>query len=405
MKNNILLAQKLFQNPNKDLKVDSTSLLYDLIVRKLPSQIRDVIKNEDLRVKGSIGQGNITTHPWISILNPEITTTTQEGLYVVILFNASFTSFYLSLHQGITYFENKYKRRRYEFAKKVANYFREEITKDGHYSFDEINLEAQRGSLGYGYEQTNIVSKKFDIQDFSEKELKKSIKQFVDLYDEIKAHMFPGKNYNELVDSILFTEEDVYISAEEQIKKIEEVLKNETRIPHGAKQKLIMMSAGKERSKKYKKISSPIITKTDWIKKAKDDAITGNIGEKLILEYEIDRLTKLGLVDEAEKVKSVAIISDAFGYDILSFDQDEKGNIFELYIEVKTTNSYKDTDFFVSQNEINVSKKHQQNYALYRVYDADNILPKFYIAKGAIEENFFLDPVSFRATYKYTLQN
>ncbi|MDY0101152.1 MAG: DUF3578 domain-containing protein, partial [Bacilli bacterium] len=331
MKNNILLAQKLFQNPNKDLKVDSTSLLYDLIVRKLPSQIRDVIKNEDLRVKGSIGQGNITTHPWISILNPEITTTTQEGLYVVILFNASFTSFYLSLHQGITYFENKYKRRRYEFAKKVANYFREEITKDEHYSFDEINLEAQRGSLGYGYEQTNIVSKKFDIQDFSEKELKKSIKQFVDLYDEIKAHMFPGKNYNELVDSILFTEEDVYISAEEQIKKIEEVLKNETRIPHGAKQKLIMMSAGKERSKKYKKISSPIITKTDWIKKAKDDAITGNIGEKLILEYEIDRLTKLGLVDEAEKVKSVAIISDAFGYDILSFDQDEKGNIFELY--------------------------------------------------------------------------
>lgn len=405
MKNNILLAQKLFQNPNKDLKVDSDSTLYDLIVRKLPSQIRDVINNDDLRVKGSIGQGNITTHPWISILNPEITTSTQEGLYVVILFNASFTSFYLSLHQGITYFENKYKKRKYEFAKKVANYFREEITQEGHFSFDEINLETQKGSLGYGYEQTNIVSKKFDINNFNEEELKESIKQFIDLYDEIKAHMFPGKDYNELVDSILFTEEDVYIKAEKQIKNIEEALKNETRIPKGAKQKLIMMKAGEERSKKYPKISSPIITKTDWIKKAKDDAITGNIGEKLILEYEFDRLTKLGLIEEAEKVKSVAIISDAYGYDIVSYDQDNEGNIFELYIEVKTTVSSRDNDFFVSQNEINVSKKHEQNYALYRVYDANNISPKFYIAKGPIEENFFLDPVSYRATYKYTLQN
>lgn len=403
MRNKLLLAQKLFQDPNKNPKVDSTSDLYDVIVRELPSEIRSMIQNENLRVKGSIGQGNITSHPWISILNPEITTSTQEGIYVVLLFNASFTSFYLSLNQGITYFENKYKRNKYKYAKKVANYFRSEIGNDPNYSFKEIDLEAKRGTLGYGYQQTNIISQKFDLNKINETHLTESILKFIKLYDEIKDHMFPGKNYNELVDSILFTEDDAFVDAETQIQNINEALKNETRIPQGTKQKLVMMNAGEQRTKKYRKLTSPIITKTDWIQKAKDDAITGNIGEKLILEYEINRLISLGLVDEAEKVKSVAVLSDSFGYDILSFEKDEMGNINELFIEVKTSVSIYDSDFFVSQNEINTSKKHNKNYAVYRVYDVNNIKPKFYIAKGSIEENFYLDPVSFRALYKYRL--
>ena len=71
-----------------DHKVDNSSYLYDTLVKKLPREIRDRLNDPDLLVKGSMGQGNKTLYPWVSILNKNITTSTQHGIYVCYLFRS-----------------------------------------------------------------------------------------------------------------------------------------------------------------------------------------------------------------------------------------------------------------------------------------------------------------------------
>lgn len=405
MKELLSQARSRFVMLDKGSKVDSASELYDIIVRQLPQQIRDAIHSIQYpyRIKGSIGQGNMTTHPWISILNPEITTTTQEGLYVVILFNASFSAFYISLHQGITYFENKYKSKKYEYASRVARYYRQELGARDGVSYEPIDLEAKRGSLAYGYEQTNIASKRFEIGTFDEAEFVKSLNDFVSLYDYIVNHMPHEVTYDDVVYSVLFEDKEAYVDVDEALKNIKTVLNKEKRSLSGVKQTMQLMVAGKERSHKFQRMSMPIIKKTDWIEKAREDALTGLSGEKLVLEYEQERLTKLGLIEQAEKVKHMSVVSDSFGYDIKSFDLDENGKVVDLYIEVKATSLNYDSEFFVSRNELEKSKQLSKNYAIYRIYNSNDVMPKYYVAKGPIEDNFFLDPLTYTARYKYEL--
>lgn len=58
-------------------------------------------------VKGSIGNGNWATVPWIAVLDTRITTSTQSGVYIVYLFSEDGESLYLTLNQGCTEFVSK----------------------------------------------------------------------------------------------------------------------------------------------------------------------------------------------------------------------------------------------------------------------------------------------------------
>tara|TARA_B100000242_G_scaffold48368_1_gene28825 strand:- start:173 stop:1249 length:1077 start_codon:yes stop_codon:yes gene_type:complete len=124
----------------------------------------------------------------------------------------------------------------------------------------------------------------------------------------------------------------------------------------------------------------------------------GLIGEKLVLNYEIDQLLSNGLEDLANKVVHTSMIEgDGAGYDIKSFD--DFGNI--KYIEVKTTRGSINTDFYMSPREILFSKKHPEKFYLYRVFNLDEQNNgEFYVFKGDIEENFNKIPTGFRLSKK-----
>ena len=62
-------------------------------------------------------------------------------------------------------------------------------------------------------------------------------------------------------------------------------------------------------------LRSPV-KKIDYIEKAKADMGIGQLGEMLALQFERERLIREGFNDLANKVSHVAIISDAYGYDI-----------------------------------------------------------------------------------------
>ena len=54
------------------------------------------------RVRPSAGQGNWAAVPWIAVLHPQVTTTTQHGTYPVLLFDEDKRSVEVTIAQGVT---------------------------------------------------------------------------------------------------------------------------------------------------------------------------------------------------------------------------------------------------------------------------------------------------------------
>ncbi|MFD6578625.1 MrcB family domain-containing protein, partial [Bacillus subtilis] len=59
-------------------------------------------------IVGSVGQGRWAEIPWISVFIKKLTISATRGYYIVYLFNADGSGFYVSLNQGWTYFKDKY---------------------------------------------------------------------------------------------------------------------------------------------------------------------------------------------------------------------------------------------------------------------------------------------------------
>ena len=95
---------------------------YDVINSQLPIRFNSLFSmRRDLLVVGSCGIGQKTDFPWVAIFNKNITSSAKRGLYMVYLFKKDMSGFYLSLNQGITYFADTFKRKKYENARKVAS--------------------------------------------------------------------------------------------------------------------------------------------------------------------------------------------------------------------------------------------------------------------------------------------
>ena len=184
------------------------------------------------------------------------------------------------------------------------------------------------------------------------------------------------------------------------MKVIQENLNEDGTEPYDLNRQLNQVEPKVDTSEKFKRITNPIPKKIDYLKKAKDDAKTGLIGEKLVLDYERNRLLNdRRLEDYADKIEWIASKSDYYGYDIKSYDiiDDE---VKEIHIEVKSTKSKVDTKFQVSKGEVDASKKDKDIYFVYRLYNINSIKVSFYRVRGEIEDNFDLDPITFMATYR-----
>jgi uncharacterized protein DUF3883 len=92
----------------------------------------------------------------------------------------------------------------------------------------------------------------------------------------------------------------------------------------------------------------------------------GDLGELWVYEQEKMKLIENNLHSLAEKVKHVSNDNgDGTGYDIESYDLNRN----KIFIEVKTTKNKFNSTFYVSRNELERSRKEQDRYFLYRVYN------------------------------------
>ncbi|MBM5571895.1 MULTISPECIES: MrcB family domain-containing protein [Deefgea] len=115
--------------------------------------------NSTLQIKASAGAGNWADVPWVSILNPIITKSTQDGIYPVYLFCADGSGVFLSLNQGTTAPTQRLGRKAAEqYAANVIQTTLQKLKILPTWLQGEINLKTRTG-LGLSYQSPNIAAR------------------------------------------------------------------------------------------------------------------------------------------------------------------------------------------------------------------------------------------------------
>lgn len=123
------------------------------------------------------------------------------------------------------------------------------------------------------------------------------------------------------------------------------------------------------------------------------NAKQGQAGEEWVLAFEQARLRKVGRNALAEKIEWVSRdVGDHVGFDIRSFEENGK----DRFVEVKTTKRGKESPFFVTRNEVRVSRDHGKAFHLYRLFRFSRG-PRLYTVAGALDRSCVLDPTEYEA--------
>lgn len=132
----------------------------------------------------------------------------------------------------------------------------------------------------------------------------------------------------------------------------------------------------------------------NYLEREAKNRILGLAGEEFVINFECARLMALKKEDLAARIEHVSKTQgDSAGFDILSYETTGA----ERLIEVKTTKYGKETPFFISRNELDVSVGHAERYYLYRVFDFRHEEPHLFNLQGSLSSTCILDPASYIA--------
>lgn len=160
----------------------------NFIRNELLQEVDAVVKqfNSNYETRSSAGAGNWASVPWLSILNPAITSSTQSGVYPVYLFCADGSGVYLSLGFGTTELKDKYGTVE---AKSKAQELRETIRHDHPQLMnwdDEIQLHSNT-TLGRSYEWATAGAKLYLVEDIPDDEtLISDLKEMLEIYSSLE---------------------------------------------------------------------------------------------------------------------------------------------------------------------------------------------------------------------------
>lgn len=371
-------------------------------VKDIKTDVEDVIPNnlfprDEYKIKFACGQGRWADVPWVAVFYKDLSTSAQEGYYIVYLFRADGTGVYLSLNQGYEHFKKLFKSKAKEKIEKVSKYWRAHLNflsnKNDHgFIVDPIDLKHKKKSdLPEGYQLGNICSKFYSMDKFSSisnKELLKDLEYLKMMFTELRGLMSPNNfKYfnNKILDSVLTEDLEVRI-----IKKNLSISKlgEQVSIPIG-----LSFSETK---------SNPKIVKKDYIKELKRNTEQGMEAERLVLNLEIERAKRDSkLQQNVDDIQHVALNEgDGLGYDIKSIYFDEVTNeVKPLYIEVKSTIGGINSPFYLSANEKRVAKEKGKEYSIYRLFRRDDVNFDYYVINDPYEKLEY-EPIQYRVIPK-----
>jgi hypothetical protein len=121
----------------------------------------------------------------------------------------------------------------------------------------------------------------------------------------------------------------------------------------------------------------------------------GRAGEERVVAHERSALKLADREDLARKVRWVSEEDgDGAGYDIASFTPDGR----ERLIEVKTTNGWKRTPFYISRNELAVAEERRLEWRLFRLWNFSRE-PKAFELHPPLDAHVSLTATSFQASF------
>ena len=404
MKEYINILLKDYLNDESRL-IDSSKNYYKKFVKEFPSYLYQYFDKNKYLIKASVGVGQKNENPWLCIFNKDVTTSATQGIYICFLFRKDMSGFYLGISQGITVFKNLFGKDKYKNIGQVADCFKKMINTDD-FSKAPIDLRSSN-VLAKGCEFGTVISKFYDKNNYSEEILLRDLISLKKIYDEICENL-ADESYMDIVDNVIQNGGLNLVTAVKAHEMIENAEIEKTNLEKIKNSTLCETAIPKINKKnKFSKFQNKNIRKIDYVKKAKTNAENGLLGEKLVLDYEENRLINIGRKDLASKIKFVSMVDDNKGYDIFSFDVDENNNVTEKYIEVKTTEG-KDNDLFyrtekntiLTLNELKTLNDYRGKYFIYRVYNLKKD-PKFFIlGYDDFNKKIELDPYSYTASIK-----
>ena len=197
--------------------------LGNLMRHQLPEYLEEQLASnyeiDDYQIKGSIGMGNWAKVPWLAIINKDITTTTQEGVYVVYLFSQDMQRVYLTFNQGVT------KTPKEDFLAKREKLRSSMDLKD--FTVDN-DIDLAETGKGKEYELSNICYRGYTAEDIlndniTESELKKDLRKMMEIYQDYYQQYYT-QNEGEKAEG--FSENmEVQLTTKERINKIKTYIK------------------------------------------------------------------------------------------------------------------------------------------------------------------------------------
>ncbi|WP_243706038.1 MrcB family domain-containing protein [Micromonospora sp. KC721] len=153
-----------------------------------------------MKVLASGAGQSLPVVPWIAVLDPDVTTTAQEGLYVVYLFRKDLSRVYLSMNQGATQHQRRagekglrgvaQDRAALAVLRNESNLMRKHLSDEALAGLAEtIELGAPRNRfLPCGYEEGNIAAIEYDPTQLPDEQiLRADLTRFLALYDACVA--------------------------------------------------------------------------------------------------------------------------------------------------------------------------------------------------------------------------
>lgn len=202
---------------------------------------------------------------------------------------------------------------------------------------------------------------------------------------------------------VIYSSEDVIDEKVEEVSYEIEEISNNIEIEES---KEIIFEDSPLEIRKYRKNTmnkkSSRTKKPDYLAEELIKTKQGELNEKVIFEMEIKKMKELEAVEQVKKMEEFfKNRNDSEGYDILSYEKQPDGTLKEIYIEVKSTKGNEGTPIDITDNELEFAKQHEEQYYMYRIFNADKKTKKFKIVSGKelLNEYIFI-PSSYKIYLK-----
>ena len=347
------------------------------LFQSIPSLFEKVINKNEYKVKSSLGNTRISAIPWICIFNQKITDSAQYGFYISYLFSHNAKQLYLSIGIAATQFDQIYngkqctekiREARIKFEN-LFDHYKPLEKSENIQLYDENDTSFIRERKEYlgksmkrilDYEAGCLFTKKYNLESNypDNKEFINDLKKYIFSYDSIADDPI-SKDFIDNIVGSLYKKEEVP-------QKID------------YNYDLPIYKPEKKTSEIKLKTNKKSNLKREYLRRSKESNKIGIAGEEYVIEYEKRKLREKNLSHLENQIIWQAKDYSFFpGYDIKSFNHLGE----EIFIEVKSTQGSKQTQFQITDGELKAAERYGDNYYVYCVY---NVLknPKIFAIKN-----------------------